>query len=77
VGKHGAFQAATVWLGFDRVVRETEKAVLIRFSRRTTTWVPSSHVASLNRDGGAIEITRWFARLRGIDRYELVPQEGP
>lgn len=74
-GKYGPFEAETVWLKFDEIRNETEKAIRVLFSRKKLTWIPRSHIASLNREGLAIEVTRWLVERNGLKRYEMIPQD--
>jgi len=58
-------------LDFEKVVKVTDKALLVRFTDGTESWLPFSQVADSDDyeegDGpGTISITDWLANERGL-----------
>jgi hypothetical protein len=60
-----------VHLAFDEVLRETERALLVRLSDGEEVWLPLNQIADPDdyqvgdRDG-EISITAWLAREKGL-----------
>lgn len=56
----------TVWLEFDSIEHETEKAYLLVFNGEQL-WVPKSVIHDWNKPANEVEISEWFAEREGID----------
>lgn len=59
-----------VHFDFEKIVRETDKALLVRFDGGEEVWVPLSQVADADdyKAGdvdGEISLTEWFVRQQG------------
>lgn len=62
-----------VHLDFEKIVRETEKALLVEMPDGEEVWLPLSQIADQDDyhvgDGpGTISITEWLAREKGFER---------
>lgn len=57
-------------LVYDRIIRETDLAVLFDFGDEEL-WVPESVIESCDGDeGNEVEIKDWFVLDKGLERYE-------
>lgn len=61
-----------VHMDFDEIVKETDKALLVRFSHGEECWVPLSQIADPNdyKAGdteGTMSVTEWLAKQNGWD----------
>ena len=55
----------SVYLGFEAIEHETEKALLVRFEdQEEPTWVPRSVVEEEYADG--LEVAQWWAEKEGL-----------
>ncbi len=60
-----------VHLDVDEVVRETDKALLLRLEEGEEVWVPLSQIADSDQYGAGdrdctISVTSWFAEKEGL-----------
>ncbi len=61
-----------VHMDFDVILRETDKALLVRFSHGEETWVPLSQIADsddykVGDTEGTMSVTEWLAKEKGWD----------
>lgn len=60
-------------LTYDRVVYQTEKAVLLDFGD-LEQWIPLSQIdpeyLPLEEDGGEVAVQYWFIQKEGLETYE-------
>jgi hypothetical protein len=59
-----------VHFDFEKIIRETDKALLVRFDGGEEVWVPLSQVADAEDyragdEDGEISLTEWFVRQQG------------
>ncbi len=61
-----------VSLDYDRVVHQTEKAVLLQFGDRQQ-WVPLSLIEEeflpLDTNGGEVSLPMWLVEQEGLENY--------
>jgi hypothetical protein len=65
-------QSNYVHLNFDKILRETDKALLIRFDDDTEEWIPLSQIADpedykVGYGPGEISLTEWICREKGFE----------
>jgi hypothetical protein len=59
-----------VHLDFDEILRETDKALLVRFPDGEEEWVPISQISDeedyrVGDQDGTISVSEWLARQKG------------
>lgn len=64
--------AGWVHLDFEEILRETDKALLVRFEDGEEHWIPLSQIAdsddySEGDVNGTISITEWIANEKGLE----------
>lgn len=57
-----------VWkrLEFEKIVRETDKAKLIRFDEDAEVWIPDSQIHYIDEADGVIYVPEWLAEEKGL-----------
>jgi hypothetical protein len=60
-----------IHLDFETIVRETDKALLVRFEDGEESWIPLSQIADSDdyREGdgpGTISVTEWIAEQKDL-----------
>lgn len=62
-------------LRYDSVVRETEKALLLRFGSEEA-WLPLSQIKSREENdegsGGVVDVKQWLVIEKGLEGYAVV-----
>lgn len=56
----------TVTLAYERVVRETAKALCIAMHGDKETWIPKSMIRDHEEDARALDVPEWFATKEGL-----------
>lgn len=56
----------TVTLAYERVVRETAKALCISMHGDKETWIPKSLIREHEEDAKALDVPEWFAVKEGL-----------
>jgi hypothetical protein len=61
-----------VHLDFDLIARETDKALLVKFTDGNEHWIPLSQIAdprdyAEGDEDGTISVTKWIAEQKGLE----------
>lgn len=56
----------TVTLAYERVVRETSKALCIAMHGDRETWIPKSVIREHEEAAGTLDVPEWFAVKEGL-----------